>query len=155
MQITEYICVKDEDLVMYVQRMKPAAVLSQNFSAPFSTAENNCHSFQKDPNCRRSRLAAPGEFVEYLYKDTRTLYEVFLRGNRQSSNGPCLGHRPPGSSSFEWISYSETLLRAEYLASALIHLGLPAKNTTCVGIFSKNRPEVSRLFNNKWMPGID
>ncbi|OQV24778.1 Long-chain-fatty-acid--CoA ligase 6 [Hypsibius exemplaris] len=95
----------------------------------------------KDVNCRRSRLVEPGKFVEFLYEDTRTLYEVFQRGLRESSNGPCLGHRPPGSSTYHWISYEETIKRAEYLGAGLIHHGAKSENTTFIGIFSKNRPE--------------
>ncbi|GAV08057.1 hypothetical protein RvY_17807-2 [Ramazzottius varieornatus] len=94
-----------------------------------------------NPHIRASKLVPPGTFVEYMYEDTKTLYESFQRGLRQSKNGPCLGYRPGGKGAYEWISYKEMFERASYIGSALIRKGVKADNSTCVGVFSRNRPE--------------
>ncbi|KZS19375.1 Long-chain-fatty-acid--CoA ligase 5 [Daphnia magna] len=81
------------------------------------------------------------KFMRYLYDDTRTLYDVMPRGSRISNNGPCLGWRADPSSKYQWISYQETMLRAQNFGSGLVALGLKPGPDTLVGVYSQNNPE--------------
>ncbi|KAI1887575.1 hypothetical protein AGOR_G00191720 [Albula goreensis] len=89
---------------------------------------------------RRSVLMEGGKPMTEFYSDTRTMYEVFLRGIRVSNNGPCLGSRKPNKP-YEWLSYQEVADRAEYLGSALLHRGHSQANDKFIGVFAQNRPE--------------
>ncbi|KAF4513980.1 UNVERIFIED_CONTAM: hypothetical protein B566_EDAN018387 [Ephemera danica] len=62
--------------------------------------------------------AKEGKFLRYLYADTRTLYDSFRRGAKES-----------------------TLLRAKNFGSGLVALGLEPSPKTFIGIYSQNCPE--------------
>ncbi|KZS19374.1 Long-chain-fatty-acid--CoA ligase 5 [Daphnia magna] len=81
------------------------------------------------------------KLLRYLYEDTRTLYDVFRRGERVSNNGPCLGWRVDPTKPYQWMSYKESLLRAQNFGSGLVALGLHPGPGTLVGIYSQNCPE--------------
>ncbi|KAI4478068.1 hypothetical protein M0804_012259 [Polistes exclamans] len=82
-----------------------------------------------------------GKFVSYLHEDTRTLYDGFRRGAKESNNGPCLGWRDGPNKPYQWIHYNETLLRAKNFGSGLVSLGLVPGQQTLVGLYSQNCPE--------------
>ncbi|KAG1934576.1 long-chain-fatty-acid--CoA ligase 1b [Pimephales promelas] len=89
---------------------------------------------------RRSAVLNGGPLLTHFYEDAKTMYECFLRGLRESKNGPCLGSRKP-KQPYEWISYSEVIERAENLGSAFLHKGHSKNADPYIGIFSQNRPE--------------
>uniref|UniRef100_A0AAQ5ZF79 Long-chain-fatty-acid--CoA ligase n=1 Tax=Amphiprion ocellaris TaxID=80972 RepID=A0AAQ5ZF79_AMPOC len=72
---------------------------------------------------RRSVLNDSDEHMTHYYNDARTIYEVFQRGLRVSSEGPIVSDR------------------AENLGSALLHKGHSHTGDKFIGIFSQNRPE--------------
>lgn len=85
--------------------------------------------------------AKNGRFLRYLHEDTRTLYETFRRGVKESNNGNCLGWREGPNKPYVWQTYNETLLRAKNFGSGLICQGLVPGQNTFVGIYSQNCPE--------------
>uniref|UniRef100_A0A3Q3VZD8 Long-chain-fatty-acid--CoA ligase n=1 Tax=Mola mola TaxID=94237 RepID=A0A3Q3VZD8_MOLML len=91
---------------------------------------------------RRSLLMEDNKPITYYYSDARTLYELFLRGVRESNDGPCLGSRKPNQP-YEWQSYKQVAYRAEHVGSALLHRGHSHTGDKFIGIFSQNRPEWS------------
>ncbi|PSN48363.1 Long-chain-fatty-acid--CoA ligase 6 [Blattella germanica] len=82
-----------------------------------------------------------GKFISYLDSDTRTLYDTFRKGAKESNNGPCLGWRESPNKPYQWLHYNETLLRAKNFGSGLVALGLTPSPNTYVGIYSQNCPE--------------
>ncbi|XP_075900588.1 long-chain-fatty-acid--CoA ligase 1a isoform X2 [Nelusetta ayraudi] len=93
-----------------------------------------------EERARRSVLTEDGKLLTHYYSDALTLYEVFLRGIRESNDGPCLGSRKPNQP-YEWLSYREVADRAECIGSALLHRGHSHTANKFIGIFSQNRPE--------------
>uniref|UniRef100_A0A3Q3QCY5 Arachidonate--CoA ligase n=1 Tax=Monopterus albus TaxID=43700 RepID=A0A3Q3QCY5_MONAL len=93
-----------------------------------------------DPSCRRSALLKDDSLLEFYYEDTRTVYDMFLRGLEISGNGPCLGFRKPGEP-YQWISYTEVAEQAQVLGSGLLAKGCQPNPQQFVGIFAQNRPE--------------
>ncbi|KAJ2945572.1 hypothetical protein O0L34_g394 [Tuta absoluta] len=85
--------------------------------------------------------AKNGKYLRYLHDDTRTLYETFRRGVKESNNGNCLGWREGPNKPYVWQNYNETLLRAKNFGSGLICQGLAPGQNTFVGIYSQNCPE--------------
>nr|XP_033328290.1 long-chain-fatty-acid--CoA ligase 1 isoform X3 [Megalopta genalis] len=82
-----------------------------------------------------------GKFVSYIHEDTRTLYDAFRRGAKESNNGPCLGWRDGLNKPYQWMHYNETLLRAKNFGSGLVCHGLAPGSHTLVGLYSQNCPE--------------
>ncbi|XP_032666476.1 long-chain-fatty-acid--CoA ligase 5 isoform X1 [Odontomachus brunneus] len=82
-----------------------------------------------------------GKFVSFLNEDTRTLYDGFRRGAKESNNGPCLGWRDGPNKPYQWLHYNETLLRAKNFGSGLVSLGLVPGTQTLIGLYSQNCPE--------------
>ncbi|XP_060823627.1 long-chain-fatty-acid--CoA ligase 1 isoform X1 [Bombus pascuorum] len=82
-----------------------------------------------------------GKFVSFLYEDTRTLYDGFRKGAKESNNGPCLGWRDGPNKPYQWLHYNETLLRAKNFGSGLVSLGLMPGSHALVGLYSQNCPE--------------
>ena len=56
---------------------------------------------------RTSRLLPPGKFMEYLYEDAQTLFDVMYRGARVSNNGRCMAWREPGAKEYSYIHYNQ------------------------------------------------
>lgn len=84
-----------------------------------------------------------------MHYDARTLAEVFQRGAKVSNNGPCLGYRkqmPDGTSPYVWMSYNEVLNRSENFARGLIEKGIKPGQSSLIGVYSRNRPEVEKSF---------
>ncbi|XP_071548501.1 long-chain-fatty-acid--CoA ligase 1 isoform X1 [Panulirus ornatus] len=88
-----------------------------------------------------TKEAREGKFMKFLYEDTRTLYDVFRRGVRESNNGPCLGSREGPGKPYQWLHYNEALLRAKNFGAGLVATGLSPGPETFVGIYSQNCPE--------------
>ena len=83
------------------------------------------------------------------FQDGKTLYELFLRGRKASNDGDFLGSRKTSKEPFKWLKYSQVNDIAEKVGSAFIHFGLQPAKETCVGIYAKNRAEVTiNLRNN-------
>lgn len=89
---------------------------------------------------RRATILNGGPLLSYFYDDAKTMYEFFLRGQRISNDGPCLGSRKP-KQPYEWLSYSTVIERAEHLGSAFLQKGHSKNGNPYIGIFSQNRPE--------------
>ena len=51
----------------------------------------------------------------------------------------CLGWKAKNRQYYQWLTYDETLQRAQHFGSGLIKMGLSA--SSMVGIFAKNCPE--------------
>ncbi|MBN3297891.1 long-chain-fatty-acid--CoA ligase 6 [Amia ocellicauda] len=93
-----------------------------------------------DPSCRRSALLPDETLLEFYYEDTRTAYDMFLRGVRVAGDGPCLGFRKAGEP-YQWISYNEVCEQAQVLGSGLLSRGCQPGPQQVIGIFAQNRPE--------------
>ncbi|XP_063903983.1 long-chain-fatty-acid--CoA ligase 5 isoform X2 [Zophobas morio] len=85
--------------------------------------------------------AKEGKFVSYMFPDSRTLYETFRRGAKESNNGPCLGWRESYTKPYQWLSYNEALLRAKNFGAGMVAQGLTPGTNTFIGIYSQNCPE--------------
>uniref|UniRef100_H2ZDV0 long-chain-fatty-acid--CoA ligase n=1 Tax=Ciona savignyi TaxID=51511 RepID=H2ZDV0_CIOSA len=94
-----------------------------------------------DETVRASPLMKENQPVEFLDENARTLHEIFLRGVKQSNDGPCLGHRPGPGEPYKWITYNEVLTRSQHFGSGLLHEGAVANPDQFIGIFSQNRVE--------------
>lgn len=81
-----------------------------------------------------------GEYFR-KYDEFNNLYESFLAGEKLSNNGPCMGHRPPGSKEYVWKTYSEIREQAQRFGSGLIQKGFKGGGTSYLGIYSINREE--------------
>lgn len=116
----------------------------------FSLCTNMRCAFQKEERSRVSKLIGEkGELRQRLYEDAKTLYEGFRRGARESRNGDCLGYRPVdtygNAGPYRWLRYDEVIRRSEYVARGYVEKGLAVGQSTFVGLYSQNRPEVSLL----------
>ncbi|XP_030835065.1 long-chain-fatty-acid--CoA ligase 5-like [Strongylocentrotus purpuratus] len=80
-------------------------------------------------------------FDQLIADHANTAYEAFLRGEKVSNDGLCLGWRPSGSEPYSWMSYSEVRKKAQCFGSALLEKGFHPSNESKIGIFSQNRPE--------------
>ncbi|CAH0564044.1 unnamed protein product [Brassicogethes aeneus] len=85
--------------------------------------------------------AKEGKFVSFLYPDSRTIYESFRRGAKESNNGQCLGWRESYSKPYQWLNFNEALLRAKNLGSGLVSQGFTPGTNTIIGVYSQNCPE--------------
>uniref|UniRef100_A0A8C7VI93 Long-chain-fatty-acid--CoA ligase n=1 Tax=Oncorhynchus mykiss TaxID=8022 RepID=A0A8C7VI93_ONCMY len=81
-----------------------------------------------DGYVRRSILNNNDEHMTHYYSDARTMYEVFLRGMRVSSD-------------IFAICFVKVADKAECIGSALLHRGHSQTGDKHIGIFSQNRPE--------------
>lgn len=90
---------------------------------------------------RANPMMKPGQVLEYLEADNRTLHSNFLKGLERSEGGPCLGWRPGPEEPYSWITYQEVLDRAQHLGSGLIKEGAKTNPEQFIGIFSQNRVE--------------
>ncbi|XP_077284465.1 long-chain-fatty-acid--CoA ligase 6 isoform X2 [Arctopsyche grandis] len=106
---------------------------------------NNQTDFIKGPEMIRVskfyKEAKNGKFLSYFHEDTKTLYEGFRRGAKESNNGPCIGWREGPGKPYIWANYNETLLRAKNFGSGLVAHGLSPGTQTFVGIYAQNCPE--------------
>ncbi|XP_077311168.1 long-chain-fatty-acid--CoA ligase 5 [Lithobates pipiens] len=101
----------------------------------------NKQSIGTEGGARRCALLKDDTLMTHYYEDAKTLYEVFLRGQRVSGNGDCLGSRRPNQP-YTWITYRQVVDRAEFFGSGLLHKGCKASPEQLIGVFSQNRPEV-------------
>ena len=80
-------------------------------------------------------------FTKHVNKECRTVFEAFRHGAGQSNGGLCLGWRTSQAQPFQWMTYSEVLLRAQNFGSGLITMGVEPGVHSMVGIYSRNCPE--------------
>lgn len=74
------------------------------------------------------------------------MFQGVRRGARLSNDGPMLGHRvqkADGSAPYVWESYNDIIERANNVSVAFRELRIPVGNNENIGIYAKNRPEVS------------
>ncbi|ESO84097.1 hypothetical protein LOTGIDRAFT_211044 [Lottia gigantea] len=102
----------------------------------------NNQTREVEPGVRISAyLTKDSELMEYLYEDSKTLYESFQRGIRLSDNGNCLGSRSGPNKEYQWLSYKQVYEQALNIGAGLINLGLKTGQETFIGIYSSNRKE--------------
>ncbi|GBN43204.1 Long-chain-fatty-acid--CoA ligase 5, partial [Araneus ventricosus] len=89
---------------------------------------------------RKSTLVPHRDTIQFLYEDTKTIWDVIQRGLRQSGNGPCVGWRDL-TPDYSWITYSQFIRKAENFGSGLIKLGLKLGQSSKVGIYAQNSVE--------------
>ena len=70
----------------------------------------------------------------------------FNFNKNKKGNGASLGHRINGKGSYSWITYMDLIEQTRFVGSGLLNKGLQAINTTNIGIYSGNRPEVELEF---------
>merc|ERR1711881_82634 len=63
---------------------------------------------------RANPMMKPGQVLEYLEEDNRTLHSNFLKGLERSEGGPCLGWRPGPGEPYQWITYQQVLDRSQH-----------------------------------------
>jgi long-chain acyl-CoA synthetase len=93
---------------------------------------------------RICRYLKTDKLMDSLHPDALTLYDAVRRGARVSNNGPMLGKRvkqADGTEPYVWCNYNEVIDRSITVAHALRHIGIPAGQSSFVGIYAKNRPE--------------
>ncbi|XP_053735911.1 long-chain-fatty-acid--CoA ligase 1-like isoform X1 [Synchiropus splendidus] len=144
-----------EDMGQYIKALSAPTLISVGMVAAATTYYMATRPTAQPPVCdlnmqsvelpggefvRRSVLQRGDKPVTYVYDDARTMYEFFLRGARQSNNGPFLGSRKPNQP-YEWISYGEGIERTQNLGSAFLHMGHSKTSDPHIGIFAQNRPE--------------
>jgi len=81
------------------------------------------------------------KFTKHVTKECRTVFEAFRHGAAQSNGGLCLGWRTSQTLPFQWMTYSEVLLRAQNFGSGLITMGVSPGMHSMIGIYSRNCPE--------------
>ncbi|XP_013381851.1 long-chain-fatty-acid--CoA ligase 5 isoform X2 [Lingula anatina] len=113
----------------------------KTLSSKKSQEEMQSVAVEGDKHARVSMHNKEGKLLEYLYDDAKTCYEAFTRGARVSNNGPSLGWRDGANAPYQWISYNDVLVRAADLGAGMQAKGMKPENTTCIGIYSQNRPE--------------
>ncbi|GFY69054.1 long-chain-fatty-acid--CoA ligase 5 [Trichonephila inaurata madagascariensis] len=100
---------------------------------------------------RKSKLVSSGNTIEFMFEDTKTLYDVLQRGCRISDNGRCYGWRKSVSdASYTWINYKQFIKRAENFSSGLLKIGLKPGQSTYVGIYSSNCLEYAITQHGCW-----
>ncbi|VDM44804.1 unnamed protein product [Toxocara canis] len=83
-----------------------------------ATVDLNYQTKQLPDGSRVAAFIDNGQLKEYLFEDSRTLYQAIRRGLRESKNGPMLGYRmkqPGGTAPYVWLSYQEWVI-SEYAA---------------------------------------
>lgn len=90
---------------------------------------------------RGSYLTEPGQFVEYVTEDVRTVYDAFQKGMKVSNDGLCFGRRSKPGGDYVWIKYSEVLTRVQNFGSGLISKGLQSGQESFVGLYAANCTE--------------
>ncbi len=63
----------------------------------------------------------------------------------KKGNGECLGYRQNGQGPYKWIKYSEVIDQTKFVGSGLVNKGIEPGNSTNIGIYSRNCPEVCYL----------
>uniref|UniRef100_A0A674DUG1 Arachidonate--CoA ligase n=1 Tax=Salmo trutta TaxID=8032 RepID=A0A674DUG1_SALTR len=91
-----------------------------------------------DGYVRRSILNNNDEHMTHYYSDARTMYEVFLRGMRVSSEYSSTNSVFGGIFAICFLKVAD---KAECIGSALLHRGHSHTGDKHIGIFSQNRPE--------------
>lgn len=102
---------------------------------------NQSEEERGDDHVRRSRLYHDGEWIGYLHKDVKTLYDILYRGLKVSDDGLCMGWRKSREEGYRWTTYSEVIQRCRMLASGLVHFGAKPGPSTCIGIYAQNSVE--------------
>ena len=100
--------------------------------------ENHEHLFR----FRISVLCKDDKLVDNYFDDipSNTLYELFQSGLRKSPNGGCLGTRKENA--YDWKTYQEVDRLARNVGASLVRMGMvPHKQTSMIGLYSKNRWE--------------
>ncbi|KHN77085.1 Long-chain-fatty-acid--CoA ligase 5 [Toxocara canis] len=109
-----------------------------------ATVDLNYQTKQLPDGSRVAAFIDNGQLKEYLFEDSRTLYQAIRRGLRESKNGPMLGYRmkqPGGTAPYVWLSYQEVIDRSVHLSHGISAMGIKPGQETFIGIYSKNRPE--------------
>ncbi|XP_035209509.1 long-chain-fatty-acid--CoA ligase 1-like isoform X2 [Stegodyphus dumicola] len=93
---------------------------------------------------RASKLADdPHVFVDTIpgAPNIKTVFDVLEYGMKISNDGDCIGTKSSKTGQYEWLKYSEVILRSQYVGSGLLKLGLKPCNDTFLGVFACNREE--------------
>uniref|UniRef100_A0A646QEB8 Long-chain-fatty-acid--CoA ligase n=1 Tax=Hemiscolopendra marginata TaxID=943146 RepID=A0A646QEB8_9MYRI len=107
---------------------------------PIDLAKQSC-IHPENEQVRVSCLTPDGNFLRYLYEDTKTLFDVMRRGARNSGNNKCLGWREDEQSGYQWLTYNEVITTYRNFGSGLIAKGLKPQPSTFIGIYSQNSKE--------------
>ena len=108
------------------------------------TYKNQSDALPGDAAIRYSKWnedAAHFEFAKTGDKECSTMFEAFRQGAEHSNGGLCLGWRNSPGHPYQWLTYSEALLRAKNFGSGLLSMGLCPGMNSIVGIYSRNCPE--------------
>jgi len=108
------------------------------------TYKNQSDALPGDAAIRYSKWnedAANFEFAKHGEKECSTMFEAFRQGAEHSNGGLCLGWRNSPGHPYQWLTYSEALLRAKNFGSGLLSMGLCPGMNSMVGIYSRNCPE--------------
>lgn len=112
--------------------------------------------FQNDRARVLASIGSAADLKRWMFEDAKTMYELFRRGAKLSTSGECLGYRQPQTTNgkksagpYKWISYGDVIRRSEQLARGFLSKGLVPGQSTFVGIYSLNRPEVWRYFSSE------
>ncbi|KAK0414525.1 hypothetical protein QR680_011477 [Steinernema hermaphroditum] len=101
--------------------------------------------FAKPGMFRSGLLVGEGRnYVENLWPTKiGNMFDAFVYGGELSSGGPCFGKFDKDSNSYKFCTYQEAVDMAAYFGSALVNkFNAPIGNSTRIGIYAKNSPEV-------------
>lgn len=106
------------------------------------TIDLNDQAVVLEDGTRLSRFIKDGKLMKYLYDDVKTTYDAFQRGMKISGDQPCLGTRTGPNLEYQWMTYKEVFEKSRAFGSALLARGLKPNDSSFIGIYSVNRPEV-------------
>ncbi|KAI6189824.1 AMP-binding domain-containing protein [Aphelenchoides bicaudatus] len=99
-----------------------------------------CRILPGDERIHESSLVKEPTSVPLDDPEVRTLYDVLQRGMRVSNNGPYLGERG-ADGKYQWQDYKTVIENAQFVGSAIQHLGLKAGQDTRVAVAGLHSPE--------------
>jgi len=109
------------------------------------TKDSDCSATVRDPKCEKGILRSG---LEYGSSSITTLWDLWLISHKAHGGKKCLGWRRLDDEGkleekFSWESYISVSETVDQIVSGLASLGV--KSRTNVGIFSKNRPEWTKV----------
>lgn len=129
--------------------------MSNNTGVTTNETDQESLEIPNSGGARKSKLVTSGDTIDFLYEDTKTLWDLLQRGCRLSDNGRCYGWRNSKSdTSYTWINYRQFIKRAEDFASGLLKIGLKQGQSSYVGIYASNCIEYVVTQHGCWSQSI-
>ncbi len=102
-----------------------------------------CFFQEKKCDARTLSFNKKNEVLTHFYDDAKTLYELFLKAKSLSNDGNYLGWKPKPNEPYKYIKYSEVYDLSRALGSGFVKFDIKPATEAYIGIYARNRPEVS------------